>query len=76
MPLDDLAGGLLSGVFRFIGHLLFEVFVEFLFHGTGRLIMRVLSPDRHPQETTLTIIGLLFCTVVPLLLFLGYRALS
>jgi hypothetical protein len=76
MPLDDLAGGLLSGVFRFIGNLLFEVFVEFLFHGTGRLITRLLFPDRHFEETTLTVLGLLFWIAVPLLLFFGYRTLS
>ena len=76
MPLDDIAGGLLSGVFRFIGNLLFEVFVEFLFHGTGRLIARLLFPNRHSGETTLTVLGLLFWIAVPLLLFFGYRALS
>lgn len=76
MPLDDIAGGLLNGVFRFIGHLLYEVFIEFLFHGTGRVVTHVLFPGRHFGDTTLTAIGLLFWITVPLLLFVGYRALS
>ncbi|WP_269790831.1 hypothetical protein [Stenotrophomonas sp. Iso1] len=63
-------------MFRFIGRLLFEVFVEFLFHETGRVITRLLSPGRHFEGITLTVVGLLFWSTAALLLFFGYRTLA
>ena len=35
MPLGDIAGEALGGVFRFIARIVFEIVVEWLLRGTG-----------------------------------------
>lgn len=60
MPLGDIAGEALGGVFRFIARIALEIVVEWLLQGTGALILRLLRPRHEPGETAATLTGLLF----------------
>lgn len=64
MPLDDLAGDTLGGIFRFLGRMLVELVLELLIKGVGYGVLRVLRPRREPSETATTVIGLLTWIVV------------
>lgn len=64
MPLGDIAGEALGGVFRFIARILFEIVVEWLLHGTGALILRLIRPRHEPGETAAILTGLLFWIAV------------
>lgn len=54
MPLGDIAGEALGGVFRVIARIVFEIVVEWLLRGTGALILRVLRPRHAPGEAAAT----------------------
>lgn len=60
MPLGDIAGEALGGVFRFIARIVFEIVVEWLLRGTGALILRLVRPRHEPGETAAILIGLVF----------------
>lgn len=74
MPLGDLAGDALGGVFRFIGRLLAELVLELLVKGAGRAMLRILRPRSEPGDTAATLAGLLFWAVLVALAVLIYRA--
>ena len=69
MPLGDIAGEALGGVFRFIARIVFEIVVEWLLRGTGALILRLLRPRHEPGETAAVMTGLVFWIA---LIVLGY----
>lgn len=69
MPLGDIAGEALGGMFRFIARIVFEIVVEWLLRGTGTLILRLLRPRQEPGETAAVMTGLLFWVAV---IALGY----
>lgn len=73
MPLGDIAGEALGGVFRFIARLLFEVVVEWLIQGAGHVILRTVRPKSEPGETASTLVGLVFWAVVIVLGWFLYR---
>lgn len=73
MPLGDIAGEALGGVFRFIARILFEIVVEWLLHGTGALILRLIRPRHEPGETAAILTGLLFWIAVIALSLWLYR---
>jgi hypothetical protein len=60
MPLGDIAGEALGGVFRFIARIVFEIVVEWLLRGTGALILRLVRPRHEPGETAAILTGLVF----------------
>ena len=60
MPLGDIAGEALDGVFRVIARIVFEIVVEWLLRGTGALILRVLRPRHVPGEVAAALTGLVF----------------
>jgi quinol-cytochrome oxidoreductase complex cytochrome b subunit len=60
VPLGDIAGDALGGVFRFIARILFEIVVEWLLRGTGAMILRLVRPRLVPGETVATLTGLGF----------------
>ena len=64
MPLGDLAGDAIVGVFRLLGRILVEVFFELLIKGTGYALIRMIKPKTAPSETESAIVGLLFWLVV------------
>jgi hypothetical protein len=73
MPIGDIAGEALGGVFRFVGRLLFEVVVEVLIQGTGHVILRTVRSKSEPGETACTLVGLLFWATVIVLGWFLYR---
>ncbi len=76
MPVGEIAGEVSGGVFRFIVHLIIDVFLEVLVRGTGNLICRVFSRTIDPDGTLVLVIGLLFWIVVVLLGVYGYSVLE
>jgi hypothetical protein len=60
MPLGDIAGEALGGVFRVIARIVFEIVVEWLLRGTGALILRVLRPRQAPREAAAALTGVVF----------------
>jgi hypothetical protein len=60
MPLGDIAGEALGGVFRVIARIVFEIVVEWLLRGTGALILRVLRPRHAPGEAAAALTGVVF----------------
>ena len=76
MPLGDIAGEALGGVFRFIARVVFEVIVEWLLRGTGALILRLIRPRHEPSETAAVMTGLLFWITMIALGFWLYRQAS
>jgi len=65
MPIDELTGGLLRFVFRFIGEFLLETVFEIVIKGPGYLILKTVTgkaPD--PEEWDVLIVGVLFWLVV------------
>ncbi|WP_282295383.1 hypothetical protein [Stenotrophomonas sp. PS02289] len=60
MPLDDIAGGLLGGVFRFVVYVLVGIFFEAIIKGTGHIVLVTLRPSKEPSETACAVVGLLF----------------
>jgi hypothetical protein len=60
MPLGDIAGEALGGVFRFIARIVFEIVVEWLLRGTGALILQLVRPRHEPGETAAVLTGLVF----------------
>lgn len=74
MPLGDLAGEALGGVFRVIGRLLVELVLELLVKGAGRAVLRVLRPRSEPGDTAATLAGLLAWAALLALAVVVYRA--
>lgn len=59
MPVDEIAGSLLGGLFRFLAWLVVEFFVETILRGSGYWILRVLRPRHEASDTACTVVGLL-----------------
>jgi hypothetical protein len=73
MPLGDIAGEALGGLFRFVARIVFEIVVEWLLHGTGTLILRVIRPRHEPSETAAILTWLIFWIAVIALCVWVYR---
>ncbi len=71
MPLGEIAGEIVGGLFRFVAHIVFEVLVEILIRGPGYVICGMISRSVDPGGVMVILVGLLFWTVVGLL---GYYA--
>ena len=73
MPLGDVAGEALSGAFRFIARIVFEIVVDVILRGTGAMILRLLHPKHEPGETAAMMTGLVFWGAAIRLFFLVFR---
>jgi hypothetical protein len=73
MPLGDIAGEAVGGVFRFMARIVFEIVFEWLLRGTGALILRLIRPRHEPGETEAAITGLVFWIAMAALGFWVYR---
>jgi hypothetical protein len=73
MPLGDIAGEALGGVFRVIARIVFEIVVEWLLRGTGALILRVLRPRHAPGEAAAALTGVVFWVAMIALCVWIYR---
>ena len=73
MPLGDVAGEALSGAFRFIVRIVFEIVVEVIMRGKGAMILRLLRPKHDPGEIAAMMTGLVFWGTAITLFFLMFR---
>jgi hypothetical protein len=64
MPLGDIAGEVLGGIFRLLGELFMQIVVELLVKGPGSLICRLFRRDANPDGGLVVFVGLLFWAVV------------
>ncbi len=60
MPMDDIAGSLLGGLFRFVIYVFVDIFFEAIIKGTGHIVLVTLRPNKEPSETACAVVGLLF----------------
>ena len=71
MPIEEIA----SGLFRIIGKLIGQVFLELIFEiilkGPGYIIVKLFSKnkEKEPSETPVFIVGVLFWVVIALIAF-------
>lgn len=59
MPLDDIAGSLLGGLFRFVIYVFVDIFFEAIIKGTGHVVLVTLRPKKEPSEGACAVVGLL-----------------
>ena len=59
MPLDDIAGSLLGGLFRFGVYVFVDIFFEAIIKGTGHIVLVTLRPKKEPSEAACALVGLL-----------------
>ncbi|MEG2804803.1 hypothetical protein [Stenotrophomonas sp.] len=74
MPVDEIAGSLLGGFFRFVAWLVVEFFIETILRGSGYWILRVLRPHHEASDTACTIVGLLAWAAIAVAVVLVIRA--
>ena len=61
MPIDEIAGSAIGGIFRFLGWFFFEVIIEILVKGLGYLICRPFK--KFDLDSTVVVIVGLFAWV-------------
>ena len=76
MPLDEIAGVLIHGVFRLIGHIFVEVVLELLIKGPGYAICRLFRTDPDPDDAVVVFVGLLFWGIVGIAVYAAYLHFS
>ncbi|MDR2188703.1 MAG: hypothetical protein LBE62_11770 [Azonexus sp.] len=74
MPLGDIAGEVLGGIFRFVGRALFEIVGEIVIKGAGYVLIRIFKPKSEPDELACAIVGLLFWAAVGVGAYFVYRS--
>ncbi|WP_312316123.1 hypothetical protein [Stenotrophomonas sp.] len=75
MPLDDIAGSLLGGLFRFVIYVFVDIFFEAIIKGTGHVVLVTLRPKKEPSETACAVVGLLFWVALVVMSVLILRPL-
>lgn len=69
----DAVGELLGGVLRFVGRMLFELIVELLLYGTGRLLLKPFYRDKEPVDGLCTLVGVLAWVAFAVAAVMAYR---
>lgn len=64
MPVGEIAGDLLGGIFRFIGRFFAEIILEIIIKGTGYFICRIFSKRVDPDGILVVMVGLIFIGMV------------
>ena len=64
MPVGEIVGELLGGVFKFLGRLFIEFVIELIIKGSGYLICRMFSKDVDPDGVLVILVGLMFIGMV------------
>lgn len=72
MPVGEIAGELLGGVFKLIGRIFTEIIIEILIKGSGYLICRIFSKRADPDGILVVLVGLSFLGFLGLGAFLLY----
>lgn len=58
MPLGEIAGEVITPIFKFIARIFLEIFVELLVRGLGYLICRPFSKKIEPDDFLVLLVGL------------------
>ena len=74
MPIGEIAGEALGGIFRLIGRILFEFFFELVLHGTGYFLIRLFRPKSDPGDAACITVGIMFWVVIGIGGYFIYRA--
>ena len=64
MPLEELAGGFLGGLFRLAGYFFIEIVFELLLKRTGYLIRRIFSRNVNSDSVGTVLVGVAFWVLV------------
>lgn len=76
MPIGEIAGELLGGIFRILGNFLAEVVFEILVKGLGYLVCRLFSKSVDPDGISVVLAGFAAWGVIFVALYFGYDYLS
>lgn len=76
MPAGEIAGELLGGLFRLLGHFFADIVFEVLVKGAGYLICRFFKKEVNPDGVLAIIVGLFFWGVVGYFGFVAYSFIS
>lgn len=71
MP-GEIVGEVFLGVLRFIGRIVFEVFIEFAIRGMGYLICRIFDQQVDPEARLVAVVGFLFWVGLGVAAYFGY----
>lgn len=64
MPLGEIAGEIVGGLFRFLAQFFVEIVLEVLVKGPGYVICRLFSKNVDTDGFMIVIVGLLFWLVI------------
>ena len=64
MPVGEIPGGLLEGIFKLIGRFFAEVIFEILIKGAGYLICRIFSKRVDPDGILVVLVGITFWGII------------
>lgn len=73
VPVGEIAGEVVGGLFRLLGQFFSEVIGELLVRGVGYAIWRRVCPDTYPDGWRSAVIGLLFWVAAFALGYLAYQ---
>ncbi len=63
--MGEIVGELIMGIGRFIGHIFFELVLEFLIKGPGHIIVKTITKkETDPDGFWAVIIGILFWVLI------------
>jgi len=75
MPVGEIAGELLGGLFRFLGHVIVDVIFELLIKGVGYGICRMFSKNVNPDGAVVIMTGIGFWMVAGIISFVMYTGI-
>ena len=73
MPLGEIAGEVLGGIFRLVGELFLQIVVELLIKGPGYFICRLFRKEVNPDGAAVVFVGLLFWVLIGSGIYVVYR---
>ncbi len=72
MPIGEIAGELLGGIFKLIGRFFTEFIFEMVIKGSGYFICRSFSKQVDPDGILVVLVGLTFLGIVSVGFFIAY----
>ncbi|MFT4048042.1 MAG: hypothetical protein QM661_15305 [Solimonas sp.] len=73
VPIGEIAGEVVGGLFRLIGQFVAEIIGELLIRGVGYALWRRVSPSTDPEGWPSIIVGLLFWVAAFSLCYVAYQ---
>ncbi len=76
MPVEEVMGGVLGGIARFLGRWLVELVLGVVVQGVGWLLVRPFRPQAAPEDSACLLAGLCFWCVAAAGGVLAWRAVA